>query len=109
MKLMPNIDCPRTASTPGAASSVETMGYVTWSSTRSGLRPIHSVQRLTCGSERSGIASNGTLRTATIAPSTTQAEEMNTSAGSGADMQSKLHTMSRTIDGYTCGGVLHII
>ena len=35
------------------------IGYVTWSSIRSGLRPIHSVETMTCTSEMSGTASTG--------------------------------------------------
>ena len=62
MKLMPNIDRPRTSVTPGAASSDDVIGYVTWSSTRSGERPIHSVNTITCGSDRSGMASSGVSR-----------------------------------------------
>ncbi len=64
MKLIPNIETPRTSLTRGAASSAEAIGYVTWSSTRVGLRPIQSVNTMTWGSERSGIASTGTARIA---------------------------------------------
>src|SRR6516164_2660053 len=74
MKLIPNMLWPRTAVTFGAASRLETIGYVTWSSTRSGLRPIHSVNTTTCGSERSGIASTGTLRMASTAPANATAD-----------------------------------
>src|SRR5262245_30812205 len=74
MKLMPNMLWPRTAVTFGAASRLETIGYVTWSSTRSGLLPIHSVYTITCGSERSGRASTGTLRTASAAATNTAAD-----------------------------------
>ena len=43
VKLMPNIEQPRTVRTPGVLCKARTSGYVIWSSTRSGLRPIHSV------------------------------------------------------------------
>src|SRR5215468_11205829 len=59
MNDIPNIDWPRTYFTPGAAISDDEIGYVIWSSTRSGLRPIHSVKMITCASDRSGIASSG--------------------------------------------------
>src|SRR5258706_5475425 len=49
---------PRTYCTPGTPRSAVTMGYVTWSSTMSGLRPIHSVETITWVSERSGMASS---------------------------------------------------
>ncbi len=55
---IPNIDWPRTACTFGAETSALEMGYVTWSSTRSALCPIHSVKTITWTSERSGIASS---------------------------------------------------
>src|SRR5690349_21637081 len=55
---------PRTYRTPGAPRSAVTMGYVTWSSTMSALRPIHSVEMITWVSESSGIASSGVLRKA---------------------------------------------
>src|SRR5688500_6527323 len=60
MNDIPNIEKPRTSSTCGADTSAETMGYVTWSSISVGLRPIHSVKTITCGSERSGMASSFT-------------------------------------------------
>jgi hypothetical protein len=47
MNDMPNIENPRTSVTWGAAMSEDTMGYVTWSSTSVGLRPIHSVKTMT--------------------------------------------------------------
>src|SRR5882762_6287689 len=50
---------PRTYCTPGTPRRAVTMGYVTWSSTMSGLRPIHSVEMITWVSDRSGIASSG--------------------------------------------------
>src|SRR5678816_277664 len=59
MNDIPNIDWPRTYFTRGAAISDDEIGYVIWSSTRSGLRPIHSVKMITCASDRSGIASSG--------------------------------------------------
>src|SRR3989442_5361757 len=55
---------PRTYCTPGAPRSAVTIGYVIWSSTMSGLRPIHSVETITCVSERSGMASSGVFRSA---------------------------------------------
>src|SRR5262245_28078560 len=92
MKLMPNMLWPRTAVTFGAASRLETIGYVTWSSTRSGLRPIHSVNTTTCGSERSGSASTGTLRIASTAATNTAAESTITSPRRAAH-----HSMSLAI------------
>ncbi len=44
---IPNIDCPRTAWTLGAALSAGEIGEVSWSSTWLGLWPIHSVQTMT--------------------------------------------------------------
>ncbi len=58
MKDIPNIENPRTSFTCGAAINDEVIGYVTWSSISVGLRPIHSVNTITCGSERSGMASS---------------------------------------------------
>src|SRR6058998_1506429 len=55
---------PRTYCTPGTPRSAVTIGYVIWSSTISGLRPIHSVETITWVSERSGIASTGVFRNA---------------------------------------------
>jgi hypothetical protein len=49
----------RTNFTLGAARRELEMGYVIWSSTRSGLCPGHSVKIMTCVSERSGMASSG--------------------------------------------------
>ena len=57
-KLIPNIEKPRTSVTCGAATNDDTIGYVTWSSTSVGLRPIHSVKTITWGSDRSGMASS---------------------------------------------------
>src|SRR3954465_10103577 len=50
---------PRTVLTFGAEISALTIGYVTWSSIRSGLRPIQSVDTITWTSEMSGTASSG--------------------------------------------------
>src|SRR5438552_13662995 len=50
---------PRTALTCGVEIKADTIGYVIWSSMRSGLRPIHSVDTITCTSEISGTASSG--------------------------------------------------
>src|SRR5438552_18454699 len=41
---------------------LEMIGYVIWSSIRSGLRPGQSVKTITCTSERSGMASSGLVR-----------------------------------------------
>ncbi len=64
---MPKSVNPRTALTRGVARRAETIGYVTWSSIRSGLRPSHSVAMMTCTSEMSGTASSG-VRTIAQAP-----------------------------------------
>src|SRR5437870_11976677 len=56
---MPKSVKPRTAFTCGVEISALTIGYVIWSSMRSGLRPIHSVETITCTSEMSGTASSG--------------------------------------------------
>src|SRR5262245_10975176 len=98
MKLMPNMLWPRTAVTFGAASRLETIGYVTWSSTRSGLRPIHSANTITCGSERSGSASTGTLRMASSAATNAIAESTITSPRRVAH-----HSMSFAIMGGSVG------
>src|SRR5712691_9653623 len=58
---MPKSVKPRTAFTCGVEISALTIGYVIWSSMRSGLRPIHSVETITCTSEMSGTASSGVL------------------------------------------------
>src|SRR5438093_506322 len=58
---MPKSVKPRTALTRGVEISALTIGYVIWSSMRSGLRPIHSVETITCTSEMSGTASSGVL------------------------------------------------
>src|SRR5437016_11268531 len=50
---------PRTALTCGVEIKADTIGYVIWSSMRSGLRPIHSVETMTWTSEMSGTASSG--------------------------------------------------
>src|SRR5437016_10697215 len=52
---------PRTALTCGVEIKADTIGYVIWSSMRSGLRPIHSVETITWTSEMSGTASSGVL------------------------------------------------
>src|SRR5207249_1633538 len=56
---MPKSVKPRTALTCGVEINADTIGYVIWSSIRSGLRPIHSVETITCTSEMSGTASSG--------------------------------------------------
>src|SRR2546427_762599 len=58
---MPKSVKPRTDLTCGVEMSADTMGYVIWCSIRSGLRPIHSVETITCTSEMSGTASSGGL------------------------------------------------
>src|SRR5437879_73781 len=64
----PYSDTPRTRLTPGAASREVTIGYVIWSSINVGLRPGHSVKTIACTSDRSGIASSGTSKTAHTPP-----------------------------------------
>src|SRR5688572_23649914 len=61
---MPKSVKPRTLRTRGVETSAETIGYVTWSSIRSGLRPGHSVETITWTSEMSGTASTGIERMA---------------------------------------------
>src|SRR5207244_1368752 len=56
---MPKSVKPRTDLTRGVEINDVTMGYVIWSSIRSGLRPIHSVATITWTSEISGTASSG--------------------------------------------------
>src|ERR671935_775477 len=56
---MPKSVNPRTDLTRGVEISDVTIGYVTWSSIKSGLRPIHSVATITWTSEMSGTASSG--------------------------------------------------
>src|SRR5213593_469343 len=56
------MDSPRTYFTCGAAIMLEMIGYVIWSSIRSGLRPGQSVKTITCTSERSGMASSGLVQ-----------------------------------------------
>src|SRR5919201_6363093 len=58
---MPKSVNPRTDLTRGVEMREVTMGYVIWSSIRSGLRPIHSVETITWTSEMSGTASSGVL------------------------------------------------
>src|SRR3990172_9299905 len=58
---MPKSVNPRAVRPRGAETSEVTSGYVTWSSMRSGLRPGHSVDTMTCTSEMSGTASSGVL------------------------------------------------
>src|SRR6516164_4573966 len=99
MKLMPNMLWPRTAVTFGAASRLDTIGYVTWSSTRSGLRPIHSVNTTTCGSDRSGIASTGTLRMATTAATNAIADSTITSPRRLAHHSMSLAIMAASVPG----------
>src|SRR6185295_9064919 len=78
-KDIPNIEKPRTSVTWGVPISFETMGYVTWSSTRVGLRPIHSVKTITWGSERSGMASRRVRLMATAEPTRAKPTPNNTS------------------------------
>src|ERR1700692_2450772 len=56
---MPKTVNPRTAMTLGVEINAMTIGYVILYSMRSGLRPIHSVDTITCTSEISGTASSG--------------------------------------------------
>src|SRR5437016_1715987 len=67
MNDLPNIDSPRTNFTFGAAINTEEIGYVIWSSTRSGERPSQSVYTITCTSLRSGMASRGVRISAQMA------------------------------------------
>ena len=69
---MPKSVKPRTVWTRGVEISEVTIGYVTWSSMRSGLRPSHSVTMITCTSEMSGTASSG-VRCMAHAPHTARA------------------------------------
>ncbi len=53
---------------------------MTWSSTSVGERPIHSVKTITCGSERSGMASSLTWRIDQIDPAQATATPNSTSS-----------------------------
>src|SRR5712692_8144895 len=88
----PYSDTPRTRLTPGAASREVTIGYVIWSSISVGLRPGHSVKTIACTSDRSGIASSGTSKTAHTPPAVSNSTPRITRTGLRA-----LHSMSRVI------------
>src|SRR6266704_6131285 len=75
---MPKSVKPRTALTFGVEMSAETIGYVIGSSMRSGLRPIHSVETITCTSEISGTASSGVFVMAQMPHTVTIAVPVNT-------------------------------
>src|SRR6266571_1456545 len=75
---MPKSVKPRTALTCGVEISALTIGYVIWSSMRSGLRPIHSVETITCTSEISGTASSGVLVMAQMPHTVTMTVPVNT-------------------------------
>src|SRR5678815_1656363 len=60
----PKADDERTTRTPGRPWRLTDSGYVTWSSTSCGERPVQSVKTMTWLSERSGIASIGVVRSA---------------------------------------------
>src|SRR5258706_7062683 len=61
---------------------------------------------MTCGSERSGIASSGTLRTATSEPTTTNAVTTNTSTRWVAQYSMILPTMGKSSVGMAGRGLL---
>src|SRR2546422_5667358 len=88
----PYSDTPRTRLTPGAASREVTIGYVIWSSISVGLRPDHSVKTIACTSDRSGIASSGTSKTAHTPPAVSNSTPRITRTGLRA-----LFSMSRVI------------
>src|SRR5882672_11910405 len=60
----PNADEDRTTRTPGKPWRLTVSGYVIWSSTSCGDRPVQSVKTITWLSERSGIASIGVVSSA---------------------------------------------
>src|SRR5712664_149631 len=60
----PKADEERTTRTPGKPWRLTVRGYVTWSSTSCGERPVQSVKTMTWLSERSGMASIGVVRSA---------------------------------------------
>src|SRR5882724_10623986 len=57
----PKADEERTTRTPGKPWRLTVSGYVTWSSTSCGERPVQSVKTITWLSERSGMASIGVV------------------------------------------------
>src|SRR5207237_476608 len=69
-----------------------TIGYVIWSSISVGLRPDHSVKTIACTSDRSGIASSGTSKTAHTPPAVSNSTPRITRTGLRA-----LHSLSRVI------------
>src|SRR5713226_8202770 len=75
---MPKSVNPRTALTFGVEIKALTIGYVIWSSMRSGLRPIHSVDTITCTSEISGTASSGVRVIAQMPHTVTMTVPVNT-------------------------------
>src|ERR1043166_3080063 len=60
----PNAEDERTTRTPGSPWRLTVSGYVIWSSTSWGDRPVQSVKTITWLSLRSGIASIGVVRSA---------------------------------------------
>src|SRR5216683_8141077 len=60
----PKAEDERTTRTPGKPWRLTVSGYVIWSSTSCGERPVQSVKTITWLSERSGIASIGVVRSA---------------------------------------------
>src|SRR5216684_6665509 len=60
----PKAEDERTTRTPGRPCRLTVSGYVIWSSTSWGERPLQSVKTMTWLSERSGIASIGVVRSA---------------------------------------------
>src|SRR2546427_7033580 len=60
----PKADEERTTRTPGKPCRLTVSGYVIWSSTSCGDRPVQSVKTITWLSERSGIASIGVVSSA---------------------------------------------
>src|SRR5258705_12398644 len=98
---MPKSVNPRTVRTRGADSSEVTMGYVTWSSMMSGLRPIHSVETMTCTSEMSGTASSGVAVIAQMPHSVSTIVPVNTRKRLPAHQ-----SMIRAITWLSCPGLL---
>ena len=60
----PKADDERTTLTPGRPCRLTVSGYVIWSSTSCGERPVQSVKTMTWLSLRSGIASIGVVSSA---------------------------------------------
>src|SRR6266478_1516382 len=71
----PNADEERTTRTPGKPWRLTVSGYVIWSSTSWGERPVQSVKTMTWLSERSGIASMGVVRSAQYPQPASRAKE----------------------------------